>query len=468
MTVENLENAGPDTLHRGVKMALDSGEVATVEEAYRLFAGYRLTVIISPAAAASAAHQAALVTIVNAGRRAFLGGVQVVGQLDAPIAINLEGPTLRDAVLAHGGLAASSDRAAGLVIVLGEVDPPAADIVLQATFSGLAGGVFPAGEGARLTEEPGAVLPAILAGALAMSELFQNLRGNPMAGLREVGLSMWDPSADWRTAGSPKTYFLPSQLWVIGLGHLGQALTWIMGLTAAEQTGAVDLTLQDFDRLTLANDSTSVLTTAALIGEKKTRAIASWAETRGMATRVVERRFDGDLRLQADEPRIAFCGVDNGKARAMIDEAGFDLVVEAGLGGGPREYLAMRLHTFPAARTSAAIWGADGQADAAPVSENAYRDLEGRGFDKCGLVELATRTVGAPFVGLVAASLALGEMIRRLGGLAGTEVIDLTLRDISNRSVIAAAMPMRGFNPGFIAIGGEASDELAKKSNAVS
>jgi hypothetical protein len=80
-------------------------------------------------------------------------------------------------------------------------------------------------------------------------------------------------------------------------------------------------------------------------------------EERGFRARMVERRFAGDVVLQDDDPRILLCGVDNGEARAALEDAGFDLVVEAGLGAGPTEYLAMRVHTFPASVTSRAKWG---------------------------------------------------------------------------------------------------------------
>ena len=37
-----------DRLHRLVKLAIDTGEVATVVEAERLFATYRLVVVVGP------------------------------------------------------------------------------------------------------------------------------------------------------------------------------------------------------------------------------------------------------------------------------------------------------------------------------------------------------------------------------------------------------------------------------------
>ena len=39
-----------------------------------------------------------------------------------------------------------------------------------------------------------------------------------------------------------------------------------------------------------------------------------------------------------------------------LEDAGFDLIVEVGLGGGPEAFRSMALHTFPATRTAREIW----------------------------------------------------------------------------------------------------------------
>src|SRR2546421_10519055 len=76
----NREHIG-DELHRLVKLAIDSGEASTLEEAQQLFAGYPLVLDIGPDVASSPTMQAAVLTALNTGRRCFLGGVQVVGNL---------------------------------------------------------------------------------------------------------------------------------------------------------------------------------------------------------------------------------------------------------------------------------------------------------------------------------------------------------------------------------------------------
>jgi hypothetical protein len=223
----------------------------------------------------------------------------------------------------------------------------------------------------------------------------------------------------------------------------------VLGLLPYQTPAEVTLYLQDFDRLAESNDSTSLLTDEGLIGELKTRAMAQWAEARGFDTRIIERPFPGGIKVTGDEPRLALGGVDNPQARACYEDAGFDWVVEAGLGSGSTEYLALRLHTFPATTTARQKWGDLNGHGQPNTRAAAYQDLAAQGMDDCGLVRLATRSVGAPFVGTVAASLVVSEVLRFLNGGTRTEVIDMTLRDPQSRSVVPATRELKAFNPGF-------------------
>ena len=444
-----------DTLNRAVKIALDTGEVGSIEDAYRLFQTYRLGIYISAEAASSPAHQAALLTMVNIGRRSLLGGVSVTGAVDVSLGIDQVGgfATLAEAIVALGGEVVDALPDNVPTLILGDDAFETAGIALKVTFGDWRSAVIPAGEnGPVQAEQPNAILPAICAAALGVSEIFQHLRGNPYAGRRTVGFSLWHiDSPDWENAPvGPSDYVVPARLWLIGLGHLGQAYLWVLGLLPYADAGAVQLTLQDFDRLTLSNDSTSVLTTATQVGRRKTREMARWVEARGFSAKLVERRFTGDIVLQPDDARVALCGVDNLEARAALEQPAFDLVVEAGLGAGPSEFLAMRLHIFPSSLNARERWASSGER-AASANEDApsYTRLAEQGMDHCGLVQLASRTVGAPFVGVFAACIAITEVIKRLNGAKGFEVVDLSLSDLSGREVVSAPIAMTGFNPGF-------------------
>jgi hypothetical protein len=454
--IQNVDGQTPtaDTLSRVVKMALDTGEVASVEAGYELFRTYRVAVIIGPEVNSSPAHQAALLTIVNTARRAMLGGVFVVGKLNVPLRVSVVGcSTLAEAVAHYQGKHISEVPSGVPLLTLGPVSsvPSDAPVSLAVTFADWRGGVIPNSENRRLNENA-ITTAAVLAGAIGVSEVFQFLRGNPMAGSRALGLSLWAPDGlDWENVPTgPLSIVLPSRLWLIGLGHLGQAYLWTLGLLPYQTPGDVELMLQDFDTLTKANDSTSLLTSTKLVGRKKTRAMAEWAESRGFRTRLVERIFPGRISIAEDEPRLALGGVDNPQARAAYEDAGFDCVIEAGLGAGPSEYLALRVHSFPASTTARKKWGGSANRNGDPLPKTkAYSELTGSGLDECGLVRLASRTVGAPFVGATAATIVIAEVLRRLNGGQSFEVIDMTLRDPMSRTAVLASTCVSSFNPGY-------------------
>ncbi|MBD9544861.1 ThiF family adenylyltransferase [Ensifer sp. ENS04] len=436
-------------------MALDTGEVESVADGYALFEGYRVNIVVGEDVATSRAHQAALLTMVNAGRRSLLGGVHVVGALDVPLLVALPGidTSLSEAVVSLGGMLTAKPCDGSPTIILGEANNAAATGApsIVATFDDWRGGVGPVGEFARLSEGKNATLGAILAAAIAISETFQCLRGYVLAARRIVGMSLWNPGAlDWQAdEGAPAIHAAPSRLWLMGLGHLGQAYLWTLALLNFEDPAEVEITLQDYDKLTAANDSTSMLTTLDRVGQYKTRVVAEWLEARGFRTRIVERMFDGDLRLSADDPQVVLCGVDNLEARAALDEAGFKLVIEAGLGAGPDEYVTARVHCFPASVTSRSKWGGL-ERDRAKGDGRAYDNLvESGAVDACGLVQLATRTVGAPFVGLTAACLVISELVRRLHGGPEIEVVDISLKTPRQRTMVPSAQRIQPWSYGF-------------------
>ncbi len=447
---------GPDQLHRHLKFVLDTGEAASLEEAQRLFDSYRLAVVVGSSVANSATLQAAVLTAVNAGRRSFLGGVCVEGTLDVPLLVPWgRCRTLGEAVLDLQGTITDCAPSVPQIVIGGESVPHAdAEFGVRATFDGWSGGVVPLDQGLRLPERQECVPAGVLAGALGVSEAFQFVRGDSaVAGRRDVGLSLWQPdrSIHWLHAGElgPALEQLPASAWLVGLGHLGQAFLWTLGLLPYASPEEVTLVLQDFDELVEANDSTSLLTTGALLEEKKTRAMAAWCESRGFRTSIVERRFAGDFRVAGDEPRVALCGVDNALARADLEDVGFDRVIEAGLGAGTQEYLAFQTHTFPAGRSAKHRWGTQGhRPDADTVADNpAYRALAQNGLDDCGITTLAGRTVGASFVGAVTAAVVIAELIRL--GLGGPryEVVDGSLRSLELRQAVMSG-DREPFNPG--------------------
>ena len=207
--------------------------------------------------------------------------------------------------------------------------------------------------------------------------------------------------------------------------------------------------MQDIDVITESTESTSILTNASMVGEKKTRALAAWAERRGFATSLQERMFSADFKRQPDEPAVALCGLDNAVGRRALDQVGFDLIVEAGLGRGHRDFRTMRLHALPGPRSASDIWK---QVRASENVEDrpAYANLVAEGvLDRCGMTLLAGKAVGAPFVGSIAAALALAEILRLLHGGQVHQLIDVDLLSLDQRVVSLHRREFGNLNPGF-------------------
>lgn len=444
-----------DSLHRLVKHAIDSGVAASIEEAKALFQGYKLAVEVDPAAAGDPVQQATLLTTVALGRRVFLGGVTVTGPLDTPLALAMPfGRTLAEAVVTLGGTCGAATEETPTIVIGGGARERRDGFCIRTATAGWRGGILPIHSDLQPTGGSAIPLSGMLAAGLAVNEAFLSVSGNSSAAGRwPLGLSLWYPGrqVDWlETDGSePALTYLPSRLWLIGLGHLGQAYLWGLGLLPYRNPAEVALVLQDIDIVTESTESTSILTEAAMLGQKKTRAMAAWAERRGFTTSLQERMFAADFRRQADEPAIALCGLDNGAGRRALDQVGFDLVVEAGLGRGYRDFRTMRLHVLPGRRPASDIWKQNGEGEKIE-DRPAYAKLMADGvLDRCGMTLLAGKAVGAPFVGSIAATLALSEVLRVLHGGPLNQLIDINLLSLDQRVAVSHPGDFIGFNPGF-------------------
>jgi hypothetical protein len=101
----------------------------------------------------------------------------------------------------------------------------------RVTWEDWRGGVIPIREGRHLADGKAIAIAPALAAAVCAGEAFAyHASDHPMAGRRAAGLSLWHPGADWLAGDptEPPLTFLPSRLWLIGLGNLGQAFAWLL------------------------------------------------------------------------------------------------------------------------------------------------------------------------------------------------------------------------------------------------
>lgn len=447
-----------DTLHRLAKRAMDNGSARSREEAEALLRGYRIAITVDDTAAADRHHQTAILTAVALGRRVFLGGVTVAGNLDVPLVTPLPfGTTLAQAVTAIGGILSSTPAGVPVMRVGNNPAESMAGFCVRLVYAGWRGGVVPNNaEGIAADAGMPMALAPMLAAALGVNEAFLHLSGEmPSAGRRCVGFSLLDlADPNWLDAGTPDPAlrYLPTQLWLIGLGHLGQAFLFALGLLPYQHPSDLRLLLQDDDIITPSTESTSILTDATMVGKKKTRAMAAWADRRGFATTLTERLFDQHTRRQQHEPAIALCGLDNAAGRRQLDLAGFDFVAEAGLGRGHADFRSMLIHTLPGEVPAAKLWksvdAAEGTIDAA-----AYRKLQEDGsLDRCGVTLLAGKAVGAPFVGATAATIVIAQVLRLLHGLPVDRLAELNLTNPDHRRTAPQRNDFSALNPGYVPV----------------
>jgi hypothetical protein len=445
-----------DKLHRTAKQLVDSGRAATQSEAENLLGRFVLQLDIPAGIGRSPSMQAALLTAINAGHRAFLGGV-VARVVDDPVLTEgwAAGMLLSKAVVKWGGRLTATLHGERPTIVFGHpTSATIGDIVIRAAVSGWAGGVI---EPTTSMSDDGITPAGVLAGALAVSECFQHCLGDPQAGRRDVGVSLWRPDSVWgdSNAGPPQLSYLPSSLWLLGLGHLGQAYAWSLGLLPYATASAVSTWLLDTDQVVKGNLATGLLARTRHIGQSKARVVARQLEGLGVRTRIVERRFDDLMRPSGDEPLVALAGFDDAAPRRLLGGDRFQKVIDVGLGAGPVAYLDILLHSFPSELNPAeAFPRVPPMERLLPVAYRTEIDRriaqgEEEGQAACGVAEIAGISVGAAFVGAIAGALAVGDVLRYLHDGRAYSVISLDLRSPSHIQAVSNRQPGPYQNIGF-------------------
>lgn len=452
-----------DDMSRPAKALIDGGVVADFGDAAAILAASAPTVIAGPDAV-SYGHQAALLTAVETACRAF---EQVRVHIAPEVATarcvlpGMTDLTLADTVVEAGGQLVGSNEAfngSGPMIVIGAL-ATRRDLMLQVTWDQWVAHVDTVG--GRLPERGNMVLAPVAAAALAVTECFLRALGIEEACYRRRSLNLWRPDLSFRAPQhptldedvlGPDLRYLPASVWMVGLGHLGQAYAWCWRMLPYLDPPECEIQLQDFDKVTTANHTTGMLIRPSDIGTLKTRVAASALERAGFTTRIVERRLLPDTRLHEKEPALALIGVDKLAPRRIISDVGWKFAVDVGLGAGPVDFTGVSIHTFPAPTSShdVAAWQRDPSLERAARAhqQEAYRSALSGGADACGLIQLAETAVAAPFVGVVGACLALAEPLRVLHGLGPNITVAYdTRRTGAPRSTEGSASPRIAYVP---------------------
>ena len=422
-----MRQANPN-LSRISKLFADRDCLPT-EEGLRRRQEFGVTLVCGADVASSYMLQLSVLTAAEIATRCFPGAVRIALPAKVESAATLLWPELRDRLCFGASLRQivgsrnvvpdRGDLRNSNALLFGDVAELAG--ALRVTFDGWVARTGPASQVARLRERPHCSLAGILAAALGVSELFLSFAEISLeARRRTVALSLWRPEIDPNhpDAIGPAVEWLPADLWVLGLGHLGNGYLWALGTLPYANPGQVRACLNDFDSVEDQNVETGLLFTRADVNCTKARICAAWLERRGFRTRLLERRFDEHFRCQHDEPKLALCGFDSNPPRRDLVSADFARVIESGLGGTSNNFDTLGLHALPNPRGVHELWP-----DLSPDEEKRREADQNRvaqeneayartGLDECGRIEFAGKSIAVPFVGTVAGCFVVAEALR--------------------------------------------------------
>jgi len=256
------------------------------------------------------------------------------------------------------------------------------------------------------------------------------------------------PPADinlWPGSGPAPDFaaiFLPSALWLFGLGNLGQAFLWSLASLPYARDADRMLVLQDYDRVSEENWGTSILVPDDCCGPLKTKMVEAWTETRGFRISRIDRALRADLRVADDEPRLALSGLDKVAPRRLLAETGFEVIIDVGLGRTAVDFDRYRVNVFDVRLRIDKHF--DGVADPIPKAAApnlpAYLGLEAE-IGRCGAAEISNASVAVPYVSGVAAAAAVARAIAVCSGQACSPSEVQKLSAPERRAVAEPYMP---------------------------
>ena len=408
-----------DGFDRVGKYLVDSRELDP-EQAAALLSAKSVTVRMDDATSSSPADHAFLLTLANLMPRVFRRPLQVIAPasvLGSKPLIPWPASSLGDALKQLGADLEAGDSQISADVCIGNADAGCYRVVHRGWCVDLA----PANWPIRIEPGPSHALSGVASAGLYLAEHFFQVCGVHAAALqRPIGLSLWHPDlpVDSADADGPPLSFLPTELWLMGLGHLGQAVLWAWSMLPFTDPARVALMLQDFDRAVPANFGPQVLMQRGDSGRRKTQVAARFLERRGFDAAIVDRRVDERTRREIMEPSLCVAAFDGGGPRWLLDDLGFDATVVLGVGGSVSSFDDIELHTLPLSSGKARdIWKSGAgrlNAERLAASNSFYRRV--REEQRCGDLELAGVSVAVPFVGAVTGSLAVAALIRMISG----------------------------------------------------
>lgn len=409
---------------RVTKALADAGFVTSFTEAEARLDAVQVGVWLSTEQASTAAGQAAALTALTTAIKCF-GRATLACPNNAALCAALPlGESLHAAAQALGATVSDQLDAATHVVQIGAgYSGPCRPAIcwwdrwLAGTRRGA--GVKPGDS--RLA------ISGIFAGALAVRQVFAAIRTSSAFRPRDLTVSLWRPwTAPKLSEIGPEQFTAPDALWLVGLGHLGQAAIWnLLWLPYRAPRRAI---LQDDQKNGEENEATGLLVTGHGIGKRKTRVANAWLEFNGWETSLLERRHHGELRPTPDDPPFLVCGLDDVVPRRVLAGLGFDYMVDAGIGHGAGDFEGLQIRVIPKGASITGLWNAPEpqRSNEHLLDRQAYKAAE-KELGACGTFMLADASVAVPFVGAATGALVVAQLIRLASQEAGCTLLQMEL-----------------------------------------
>lgn len=426
-----------------VAIALAEVHNTDLAEANKLMSNARIWLIAGESIRESTAQQIAFLTTLNIAQRVFLGEVNCLLPGVIPNLLKLKSENFTDLITKYGGSFIDSCPGKNEIKILFGAECYDENCI-EATASGWRGGVnfF---EQKRIvfenTKNPvslGPVAAASLSCYFAFCKIF---RVNEMNFGINAGISLWklNSGSEWHLDENdgPNKPHVPRNVWALGLGHLGQAYLWTLGLMPIDEPSKVVFLLQDDDIVGNENIGSQVLCSNNDIGFPKTRSCLHFLENLNFKTRIIEKKF---LPGNSEEEWIKsftflLNGVDNIETRKSINKNNLKLFLDGATNGSSALFDSFTMKNVTRIKKDqSAIWPVE-MSDR-PLHKNLYGRYEKE--NKCGII--TNIGVSVPFVGLFGSVFIISELLRALNQGNVYSIVSFLMRDLHSITAIESGV----------------------------
>lgn len=388
----------------------------------------------------SYSKQLAFLTAVNIAHRVFLGGVYCLLPINTPNLLKIRSLYLNDLVSKSGGLTAKGKPKRQEIKILFGIECYD-DQCIESVFSGWRGGANFNNQDRIVFSDTdsnislGPIASASISCYHAFCKVYQiNNDGIDL----NVGISLWNLNSgkEWYKDENdgPDTLNLPRNIWILGLGHLGQAYLWTLGLMPFNEPKEILFLLQDADIVGPENIGSQVLCSEENTEKPKTRACMIFLENLNFKTQIIEKPFVAGDSEQEWAKAFPFIlnGVDNIKTRKSINKASFKLFLDGATNGKFDLFDSFTMKNISAIeKDSDLLWPQESENDVI-FHKNLYQKYEKT--HQCG--QLTNIGISTPFVGLFSSTIVVSELLRSLNQGKRYSIVSLQLKDLSSMEAI--------------------------------